>query len=77
LGSISKFSGAKRALFTIINGKSGKTPKIRMMTYHKRWAAENLGNGKNNRDEKWTRSIAVSSRGFVDRVKSILGALAL
>jgi len=36
-----------------------------------------LGNGKNIRDEKWTRSIAVGSRGFVDRVKSILGALAL
>ena len=36
-----------------------------------------MGNGKNIRDEKWTRSIAVGSRGFVDRVKPILGALAL
>ena len=36
-----------------------------------------MGNGKNIRDEKWTRSIAVGGRGFVDRVKSILGALAL
>jgi putative transposase len=36
-----------------------------------------LANGKNIRDEKWTRSIAVGSRGFVDGVKSILGALAL
>ena len=36
-----------------------------------------MGNGKNIRDEKWTKSIAVGSRGFVDRVKSILGALAL
>ena len=36
-----------------------------------------MGNGKNIRDKKWTRSIAVGSRDFVDRVKSILGVLAL
>ncbi|MEA3358222.1 MAG: hypothetical protein U9R17_02275 [Thermodesulfobacteriota bacterium] len=36
-----------------------------------------MGNEKNVRDEKWTRSIAVGSRGFVDSVKAILGALAL
>jgi len=45
--------------------------------YHRRWVENYLGNGKNIRDEKWTKSIAVGSRGFVDRVKSILGALAL
>ena len=45
--------------------------------YHKKWVDEYLGNEKNIRDEKWTRSIAVGSRGFVDRVKSILGVLAL
>ncbi|MBW2004626.1 MAG: transposase [Deltaproteobacteria bacterium] len=48
----------------------------RLITYHKRWVDDYLGNGKNIRDEKWTRSIAVGSKGFVDRVKSILGALA-
>jgi len=48
-----------------------------VITYHKRWVEDYLGNGKNISDEKWTRSIAVGSRGFVDRVKSILGALAL
>jgi len=49
----------------------------RVIAYHKRWVEDYLGNGNNIRDEKWTRSIAVGSRGFVDRVKSILGALAL
>ncbi len=44
--------------------------------YHKKWVDEYLGNEKNIRDEKWTRSIAVGSRSFVDRVKSILGVLA-
>lgn len=32
--------------------------------------------GKNIQDEKWTRSIAVGSKGFVERVKSLLGVLA-
>ena len=45
--------------------------------YHKKWVDEYLGNEKNIRDEKWTRSIAVGSRGFVDRVKSTLGVQAL
>jgi REP-associated tyrosine transposase len=49
----------------------------RVITYHKRWVEDYLGNGKNIRDEKWTRSIAVGSRGFVDKVKSMLGALAI
>ena len=43
-----------------------------VLTYHKRWVEDYLGNGKNIRDEKWTRSIAVGSRGFVDRVKSVM-----
>ena len=49
----------------------------RVVTYHKRWVEDYLGNGKNIRDEKWTRSIAVGSRGFVDKVKFMLGAQAL
>ena len=48
-----------------------------VITYHRRWVEDYLGNGNNIRDEKWTRSIAVGSRGFVDKVKSMLGALAL
>ncbi|MEA3358616.1 MAG: hypothetical protein U9R17_04310 [Thermodesulfobacteriota bacterium] len=49
----------------------------RVITYHKRWTEDYLGNGNNTRDEKWTKSIAVGSKGFVDKVKSILGALAI
>jgi putative transposase len=48
----------------------------RVITYHKGWVEDYLGNGNNIRDEKWTRSIAVGSRGFVNKVKSMLGALA-
>jgi hypothetical protein len=36
----------------------------------------NLGNGNNIRDDQWTQGIAVGSKGFVEHVKSALGALA-
>lgn len=42
---------------------------------HQGWAAEFLSNG-NGRDDKWTKSIAVCSRDFVDKEKSKLGVLA-
>lgn len=36
-----------------------------------------LQNGKKIRDDRWTKSIAVGSKGFVERVKSLMGAAAL
>ena len=45
--------------------------------YHKRWVDNYLGNGKNTRDDKWIMSIAVGSRSFVERVKSLMGVLAI
>ena len=44
--------------------------------YHKGWVEEYLGDGNNHREEKWTKSIAVGSKGFVEYVKSALSALA-
>lgn len=40
---------------------------------HKRWIEEYLGDGKKEREEEWTRSIAVGSRPFVEKVKVLLG----
>ena len=40
--------------------------------HHKNWVEEYLGNGKTIREDKWTTSIAVGSRGFVESVKAIL-----
>jgi len=42
-------------------------------SYHNKWVNEYLDNGNNIRDDKWTKSIALGSRGFVEGVKSILG----
>jgi len=44
--------------------------------YHKGWVEEYLGDGNNIRNDKWTKSIAIGSKGFVEHVKSVLGALA-
>jgi putative transposase len=41
---------------------------------HRGWAAEFLGNGP-GRDDKWTRSIAIGSKEFVEKVKTKLGIL--
>jgi putative transposase len=45
--------------------------------YHKSWVDDYLGNGKNVRDDKWTKSIAVGNKSFVERVKSLMGVLAI
>ncbi len=47
---------------------------------HQGWSADFFGKGNvrrdDRRDDKWTKSIAVGNREFVDRVKSKLGILA-
>jgi putative transposase len=43
---------------------------------HNGWVEEYLGDEHNRRDEKWTKSIAVGSKGFVEGVKNSLGVLA-
>lgn len=42
---------------------------------HRGWTAELLGNGP-GRDDKWTRSIAIGSKEFVEEVNAKLGILA-
>jgi len=44
-------------------------------SYHRKWVEEYPGNGKKIREDKWSASIAVGSRGFVEAVKSILDGL--
>lgn len=46
-------------------------------TYHKRWVDDSLANGKNTRDDKWTKSVAVGNKGFVDKIKSLMGIMAI
>ena len=36
-----------------------------------------MENGKNTRDDKWTKGIAVGSKGFVEKVKYLMGVLAI
>ncbi len=45
--------------------------------YHKRWVEEHLGNENNIRDDRWTMSIAIGTKSFVDRIKSLMGTMAV
>jgi hypothetical protein len=40
---------------------------------HKGWVNEYLGDGKKDREEEWTGSIAVGNIPFVEKVKELLG----
>ena len=44
--------------------------------HYKGWVEEYLNNGYNRHDDKWTKSTAVGSKSFVERIKSMLGVLA-
>ncbi|RZB32062.1 MAG: hypothetical protein SRB1_01681 [Desulfobacteraceae bacterium Eth-SRB1] len=44
--------------------------------YHKGWVEAYLDNGSNSRGNKWTKSIAVGSKGFIEEVKLLLDAMA-
>jgi putative transposase len=43
---------------------------------HRGWVEDCLGNGEKPRHEKWTRSIAVGGKSFVNNVKTLLGVRA-
>ena len=45
--------------------------------YHLKWVEEILKNGSNQRDAKWTQSIAVGDKEFVMETKAKLGAKAI
>ena len=45
--------------------------------YHRNWVAEVLKNSPNQRDAKWTESIAVGDNEFVMETKAKLGAKAM
>ena len=42
-------------------------------TAHRQWVEQGLENGLAVRDDRWTESIAVGSRSFIEKVKGELG----
>ena len=44
---------------------------------HRKWVESALNKRKAIRDDKWTRSVAVGSAGFVEKVKGLLGFKAI
>jgi putative transposase len=45
-------------------------------SYHKKWVDDYLENGKNIRDDKWTMSIAVGNKSFIEKIKGLMGVFA-
>jgi putative transposase len=45
--------------------------------YHRNWVEEVLKNGSNQRESKWTESIAVGDKEFIGETKAKLGAKAI
>jgi len=43
---------------------------------HKMWVDEELAAGRKQREEKWTKSVAVGSKEFVESVQNNLGGRA-
>lgn len=48
-----------------------------VVKYHKSWVDSFLEDGNNIRDEKWTKSIAVGNISFVEKIKSLMGVMAI
>ncbi len=48
-----------------------------VIKYHKRWVESHLENGNNIRDDIWTQSIAVGNENFIEKIKSLMGAMAI
>ena len=44
---------------------------------HKKWVESCLETGDNFRDDKWTKSIAVGNKAYIENVKSLMGGLAI
>jgi REP-associated tyrosine transposase len=47
-----------------------------LSTTHRKWVEEVLRNGSNSREEKWSKSIAIGSKEFLEETKDKLGARA-
>ena len=43
---------------------------------HKKWVENCLATGDHRRDDKWSKSIAVGSKNFIDNVKFLMGMMA-
>lgn len=56
-----------------LQGLLGAGTYDRLRCSHKGWVKEYLGDRANAREEKWTDSIGVGNRLFVEKLKALLG----
>ncbi len=68
--------------YTLVNRQKlsallGIKDSDQLKEYNRKWVEEVLKNGSNQRDAKWTQSIAVGDKDFVMETKAKLGAKAI
>ena len=56
-----------------LQGLFGARTYDQLKTSHRGWIDEYLGDGRKGRQGEWTDSIAVGSKAFIEKVKSLLG----
>jgi putative transposase len=56
-----------------LQGLFGAGSYDQLRSSHRGWIEEYLGNGSKTRQDVWTDSIAVGSKSFIVKVKSLLG----
>ena len=71
-----------RQRYSLINRQKlvavlGLQDNDQLTEYHRNWVEEVLKNGSNQRNAKWTESIAVGDKDFVIQTKAKLGAKAI
>jgi putative transposase len=59
-----------------LQGLFGAGTYAELTTSHRGWIEEYLGDAKKGRQGEWTDSIAVGSKAFTEKVKSLLGSYA-
>jgi putative transposase len=56
-----------------LQGVFGAETYDELKSSHRGWIEEYLGDGRKGRQGEWTDSIAVGSKAFIEKVKSLLG----
>ncbi len=47
-----------------------------LKSYHREWVEDYLNNGANKQDNKWTKTVAVDSEEYIEKIRFLLGAMA-
>ena len=47
-----------------------------LKSYHREWVEDYPNNGTNKQDKKWTKTVAVGSEEYIEKIRFLLGTMA-